>query len=105
MTDVVPLVDRLGGVDPLVALQADELATGPRPQGLGHLGLADPGLTLEQQGTHQAESQVDGRAQPPVGQVVLGGQLLDDLVHRGHVSDGHAVRLRPPAPQRPQSDP
>ena len=38
---VVPVVDGLGGVDALVALQADQLAARPRRQHLGHLGLAD----------------------------------------------------------------
>jgi hypothetical protein len=48
LTGVVPLVQGLGGVDPLVALESDQ----PAPQQLGehlrHLGLADPGLALQQ---------------------------------------------------------
>ena len=49
LAGVVPLVDGLGDVDALVALQADQLAAGPAGQHLGHLGLADAGLALEQQ--------------------------------------------------------
>ena len=45
---VVPLVQRLGLVEALVALQADQLAAaGPR-QRLGQLGLADPRRALDQ---------------------------------------------------------
>ena len=45
---VVPLVERLLGVDALVALQPDQPAVEHLGQGLGHLGLADADLTLEQ---------------------------------------------------------
>ena len=40
---MVPLVEGLGGVDALVALEPEQLAAGPAGQHLGHLGLADAG--------------------------------------------------------------
>ncbi len=45
---VVPLVERLGLVEALVALQADQLAAGGAGERLGQLGLADPGWALDQ---------------------------------------------------------
>ena len=63
LAGVVPVVDGLGGVDALVALQADQLATGPRRQDLGHLGLADARLALEEQRPLQASS--PGRSPSP----------------------------------------
>jgi hypothetical protein len=45
---VVPLVQRLGLVEALVALQAHELAAEVAREGLGELGLADPGRALDE---------------------------------------------------------
>ena len=45
---VVPLVQRLGLVEPLVALQAHELAAEIAGQRLGELGLADAGRPLDE---------------------------------------------------------
>ncbi len=46
---VVPVVDRLGDVDALVALEPNQLAAGGCSQRLGELGLADARLAFEQQ--------------------------------------------------------
>ena len=46
---VVPLVDRGGDVEALVALQPDQPAAERRGQHLGDLGLADAGLAFEEQ--------------------------------------------------------
>ena len=46
---VVPLVERRGDVEALVALQADEPPAERRGQHLGDLGLADAGLALEEE--------------------------------------------------------
>ena len=73
---VVPLVEGLAGVDPLVALEADQLAAEQGRQHLGDLGLADPGLALQQQRLVQVQGQVDGGGQAPVGQVGVAGQGL-----------------------------
>ena len=92
---VVPVVDGLGGVDALVALQADQLAAGPRRQHLGHLGLADAGLALEQQRPAQRHGQEHRRRQPLVGQVAVRRQGRRDVVDRLRLEDplAHAGRL------------
>ena len=79
---VVPVVDGLGGVDALVALQADQLAAGPAGEHLGQLGLADAGLALEQQRPPQRHGEEHGRRQPLVRPVAVGLQGGGDLVHR-----------------------
>ena len=71
---VVPLVQGLGGVEPLVALQADQLAPEHVGQHLGHLGLAHARLALERQRAAQHEREVDRREQPLVGEVALLGE-------------------------------
>ena len=48
LAGVVPLVQRLGGVDALVALQADQRGVEHERQCLGGLGLAGTRLALEQ---------------------------------------------------------
>ena len=94
---VVPVVDGLGGVDALVALQADQLAAGPRGEDLGDLGLADAGLALEQQRPAQRDGQEHRRGQSVVGEVAVGGEGGGDLVDVGRSrpggrSRGHAGR-------------
>ena len=75
---VVPLIDRRGDVEPLIALQADQ----PPPQRLGQnladLGLADPGLAFEEQRPLKPESEEQRRRQRPVGDVAPGGEQLHD---------------------------
>ena len=62
---VVPLVERLGSVDPLVALQADQRGVEHLRQRLRGLGLADAGLALEQQRLGKAERRGNrGRVSP-----------------------------------------
>ncbi len=52
---VVPLVERLGDVETLEALQTQELRSAPARQGLGHLGLAHAGLAFQEQRTAHGE--------------------------------------------------
>jgi hypothetical protein len=94
LAGVVPLVQGLAGVDPLVALEADQLAAEQARQDLGDLGLADPGLTLQQQRLVQVQGQVDGGGQAPVGQIGVAGQGGLELVD-GSEGEG-AVARRPP---------
>ena len=79
---VVPLVDGLGGVDALVALEAYERSTRPGGEGLGDLGLADAGLALEQDRTTQPQGEEDRRGEPLVSEVTLVGQCSNDVVDR-----------------------
>ena len=76
---VVPFVDGLGGVDALVALQAQQLAAGPAREHLGHLGLADSGLALEEQWAVEPQGQEDGGGQALVGQVAVLGEGVADV--------------------------
>ena len=80
LAGVVPLVDGLGGVDALVALEAQQLAARPPGEDLGHLGLADAGLALEQEGPPQPQGQEDGGGEALVGQVLVAGEGLADLL-------------------------
>ena len=85
---VVPLVERLGGVDALVALEADQRRVEHHRQRARRLGLADARLALEQQRLRETQRQEHRRRQPLVDEVVDGGQPLrqrldvgDELVH------------------------
>ena len=66
---VVPLVDRVGHVEALVALETDQ----PCPEDLGErlrgLRLADPCLALEQEGFLEREREEERGREPAVGKV------------------------------------
>jgi hypothetical protein len=66
---VVPFVERLALLQPVVALQAQQLALQRLRQRLGQLGLADAGLAFEQQRALQLQREEHGRGQAPVGEV------------------------------------
>ena len=62
LAGIVPLVDRRGDVQPLVALQPDQLAAERGGEHLGDLRLADPRLSFQQDGpTHPEGEEHDGR--------------------------------------------
>ena len=67
---VVPLVDGVGDVEALVALEPDQPRVRRRGERLGRLGLADAGLALEQQRLLEREREEERRREPAVGQVV-----------------------------------
>ena len=67
---IVPLVQRLGGVDALVALEAHERRVERLGQRLGRLGLADAGLALEQDRLAQSDGAEQRGRQAGVGEVV-----------------------------------
>ena len=77
---VVPLVERLGLVEPLVALQADEPGAGELGHRLGQLRLARPGRPLDQHRLGQPVGQVDDAADGLVGQVAHLGQAAPHRV-------------------------
>ena len=79
----VPVVERLRGVEALVALQPDELRAGRLGERAGERGLADAGVALEEQRAAQSQRQVAGRGQPVVGQVAGGRQKRGQLRRRG----------------------
>ena len=80
---VVPLVERARLVQPLVALQPDQLGAGDPRDRLGQLGLADPGRALDQQRLLEHAGEVGGRRRGRVGQVAGRGEPFGDLVGRG----------------------
>ena len=81
LTRVVPLVQRLGGGDALVALQPDQRGVDRRGQGLGRLGLAHPGLALEQDRLPHPDGQEQRGAE------LVAGQVADHLQRGVQVAD------------------
>jgi hypothetical protein len=61
-----------------VALQPDQTRTRDTGERLRDLGLANAGLTLEQQRLLQRRGQVDGSGEAPVGEVLLARQRFLD---------------------------
>ena len=86
---VVPLVERLGLVEPLVALQADEPGAAHLGHRLGQLGLAGAGRTLDEDRLAQAVGEVDDPGDALVGQVV------DRLQPGAHIVDGVEAVIHP----------
>jgi hypothetical protein len=87
---VVPLVQRLGGIDALVALQADQRRLEHRGERLGRLSLADACLALEQQRLGEAQAEEHRGGEALVGEVVDGAQPRRQRVR---VGDERAHRL------------
>ena len=67
---VVPLVDRRGHVQALVALQPHQPAAERLGQHLGDLGLADAGLAFQKQRAAEAQREVECGRQRAVGDIV-----------------------------------
>jgi hypothetical protein len=65
----VPVVERLGHVEALVALQADQYGAGRRRDGLGEGGLAHAGIAFEEQWSAQPQREEAGRCQAVIGEV------------------------------------
>jgi hypothetical protein len=76
---VVPLVDRVGDVQALVALQADQARAHRAGQGLGRLGLADARLALQQQGLLDGQREEQRGRQAALREVPLTAQRVLDL--------------------------
>ena len=88
---VVPLVDRLGLVEALVALQADQLAAGGARERLGQLGLADPRRALDQDRLPEPLGEEGDQRRGLVGEVAGAGQRLlrlRDRARSGHRRQG-----------------
>ena len=79
---VVPLVDRGVDVEALVALEPDQPRAERRREDLGELGLADPGLALEQQRPAELERQEDRRRERSIGDVVAAPEVVLDRLDR-----------------------
>ena len=77
---VVPLVERLGLVEALVALQADEAGAGHLGDGLGELGLAGAGRALDEDRLAQPVGEEHDAGDALVGEVVDLLQSVADLL-------------------------
>ena len=89
---VVPLVQRLGLVQALVALQADQPASGRPGERLGELGLADAGRALDQHRLAQALREIGDERGGLVGEIADALELRLDL---GDVRLGCSEGIRP----------
>ena len=79
---VVPLVDGVRDVEPLVALQPDQPRAGRGRERLRGLGLADARLALEQQRLLEREREEERGREAAVGQVVRRPERRLELVDR-----------------------
>jgi hypothetical protein len=77
---VVPVVQRVVEVDPLVTLQADEPRADRAGQRLGDLRLADARLPLDEQRLAELGGEEDRRGERPVGEIALAGERFADRV-------------------------
>ena len=103
LTWVIPFVQRFRGIDALVALQPDQRCVERSRQRLGGLGLADAGLTLEQQRLRQSHGAEQGGCHALIGEVVAGIELGAQRVdRRNDLGDAHDVRLTRSRPRDPQ---
>ena len=82
---IVPLVERLGRVDPLVALQPDQRHVERRGQRHRRRGLADPRLPLEQQRLRQPQAEEDRGRQALVDEIVDCGEPLGERLDVGTI--------------------
>ena len=93
---MVPLVDGVVDVQPLVALQAYQWSIKSCGQGAGDFGLAHAGLSLQEQGALQPHGQEYGNGQGAVGDVTLPAQQLlyafDGIGGGGGGSQGMALQ-------------
>ena len=83
LAGVVPLIQRLGRIDPLVALQADQRRIEHGRQRQRRLGLADSRLALEQQRLGQPEAEEDRGRQTLIDEVVDRGESLGERLDVG----------------------
>ena len=85
---VVPLVDRGGDVEALVALQPDQPAAKRGREHLGDLGLADAGFAFEEQRPAHFQRQVKHGAERAVGEIFGLGKQRDRGVDGGRQRAG-----------------
>ena len=80
---VLPLVERLGLVEPFVALQADQLGRQRGGERLGQLGLADAGRPLDEDRLLHAVGEEDRGGDAAIADVGVRAQARDDVVDAG----------------------
>ena len=77
---VVPLIDRIGDVETLVALQPDQPAAKRCRQHLGDLGLADAGLAFEEDRPAHLQRQKQHGRERAVGEIIGRREELERVV-------------------------
>ena len=87
----VPVVERLGRVDALVALQPDQRQLERLGDRLGERGLAGAGLALEQQRPLHRQREVGDRGQRVVAEVAGRAEALLDRGHGVHAAQGYSA--------------
>ena len=80
---VFPLVERLGFVQPLIALQADHLQPAPRRDRFRKLGLADAGGTFDEDGFFDLLRKIDRGRDLPARNIALRGKTAFHCLDRG----------------------
>ena len=90
---VIPFVDRRVGVEPFVALQANQRRIENRREHLGDLGLADARLAFEQQRLAHLEHEVKRGRQRTVGDVLLLPQCGLERIDRVERSTGVGMQM------------
>ena len=94
---VFPLIERLGLVEPLVALQADHLQPAPGRDRLRKLGLADAGGAFDQDRLFDLLRQIDRGRDLPARDIALRGKAAFHCLDRGQrpmFSHGFQLRIR-----------
>ncbi len=99
---IVPLIDGGGDIEALIALQADQPAAKRLGEHLGDLGLADAGLTFEEQRPLHTQREKQHGRQRPVRHIVRPGQEIERIVDRprrgARFQFGHSVSVGAAAP-------
>jgi len=98
LAGVVPLVERLGRVDALVALEPNEFGTGGCADDLGHLRLAHTSLALEQQRPLEMGREEDRGGEPAVRQIIVTTELGEHRIDRLELGmvQGHPTTIGHP---------
>jgi hypothetical protein len=90
---VVPLIERLPGVDALVALQADQIGAEHTRERAPDLRLPDARLAFQQQRTAHGEREVERDREAAIGEVRLGAKRGLEVVR---ARERHSFTVAPP---------
>src|SRR5262245_28018242 len=79
---VLPLIERLGFIEPFIALEPNQLHSQGTRQHLTQLGFAYAGRPLDQNRLLQLASEIDHRSNILIANVTLVAQARDNIIHR-----------------------
>ena len=95
---VVPLIERVGGVQPLVTLKTNEVGLEHGGQHLAQLRLADTGLALQEERLAQLRSEEDGGSDRAVREITAAGHSALDRLDRAKHGGSMIAHGRRPGP-------